>query len=276
MTEIGTIVVTRLEMTIADYRDSTKCITISRVGGVQTEQTWRWSRETEQAQIRDRNNSPNPNLRMKVSPVNNPSDVSLQLLLESCLQGRDANRYQGPKRRYVYIWQCVSYWPMAQPSFIEPDERPNSVHAAVQASISWPLRVRNVVFQDAHIAIQRKCSCGRIEDWIYIVMGCPQTLEETNITPQTNSRPELEHRYKFRITCSLDFRLRAVRISLLSYQYRRGGLQCRLGNKDPAGNLPAKNSTSKPAAVLFICSKPFKKLTLLPSRPGLGLEQMCI
>jgi len=36
----------------------------------------------------------------------------------------DANRYQGPKRRYVYIWQCVSYCPMAQPSFIEPDERP--------------------------------------------------------------------------------------------------------------------------------------------------------
>ena len=106
------------------------------------------------------------------------------------------------------------------------------MHADVQASISWSLRVRNAVFQDAHIAIQRKCSCGRIEDWIYIVMGCPQTLEETNITPQTNSRPELEHRYKFRITCSLDFRLRTIRISLFSYQYRpRGGLQCRLGNR---------------------------------------------
>jgi hypothetical protein len=88
----------------------------------------------------------------------------------------DANRYQGPKRRYVYIWQCVSYCPMAQPSFIEPDERRNSVHADVQASISWSLRVRNAVFQDALIAIQRKCSCDRIEDWIYIVMGCPQTL----------------------------------------------------------------------------------------------------
>jgi hypothetical protein len=88
----------------------------------------------------------------------------------------DANRYQGPKRRYVYIWQCVSYCPMAQPYFIEPDERPNSVHADAQASILWSLRVRNAVFQDAHIAIQRKCSCGRIEDWIYIVMGCPQTL----------------------------------------------------------------------------------------------------
>jgi hypothetical protein len=88
----------------------------------------------------------------------------------------DANRYQGPKRRYVYIWQCVSYCPMAQPYFIEPDERPNSVHADAQASISWPLRVRNAVFPGARIAIQRKCSCVRIEDWIYIVMGCPQTL----------------------------------------------------------------------------------------------------
>ncbi|KAH8751204.1 hypothetical protein BGZ57DRAFT_934518 [Hyaloscypha finlandica] len=25
----------------------------------------------------------------------------------------------GPKRRYVYIWQCVSFDPKAQPTFIE-------------------------------------------------------------------------------------------------------------------------------------------------------------
>src|SRR5450756_1686259 len=87
MTEFGTVMVTRLEMTIADNRDSTKCTTISRpirAERVQTVQTGRWSCETGQTQIRDRSSSPISNLGLKVSLKSNPSNFSLQLLLESC------------------------------------------------------------------------------------------------------------------------------------------------------------------------------------------------
>jgi hypothetical protein len=88
---------TRYEMTIADNRDSTKCLTISRpirVGGVQTKQTGRLVvlRNGGKLKIRDRHNSPIPNLGMKVSLVNNLSDVvSLRLLLEAVLQGLYCN-----------------------------------------------------------------------------------------------------------------------------------------------------------------------------------------
>lgn len=91
-------------------------------------------------------------------------------LISSSFLGRRGFLHSSPT--LLQLTQRHSNWGRSEDMSISG----NAVHADAQASISWSLRVRNAVFPGARIAIQRKCSCVRIEDWIYIVMGCPQTL----------------------------------------------------------------------------------------------------
>jgi hypothetical protein len=51
-------------------------------------------------------------------------------------------------------------------------ERPVSVHADAQASISWSLHVQNALFHDARTAIHRRFSCGRIGFGCGVVKYC--------------------------------------------------------------------------------------------------------
>lgn len=91
-------------------------------------------------------------------------------LISASFLGRMGLLHSSPT--LLHVTQTHTNWGRSEDTCIYG----NAVHADAQASISWSLRVRNAVSQGAHIAIQQKCNCGRIEDWIYIVMGCPQTL----------------------------------------------------------------------------------------------------
>ena len=51
-------------------------------------------------------------------------------------------------------------------------ERPVSVAADAQASISWSLHVQNALFHDARTAIHRRSSCGRIGFGCWLVKYC--------------------------------------------------------------------------------------------------------
>ncbi|PVH73235.1 hypothetical protein DL98DRAFT_576372, partial [Cadophora sp. DSE1049] len=70
-----------------------------------------------------------------------------------------------PKRRYVYIWQCVSRLPESTASFIlhrnltAPEY---SVNVDARESILRSLRVQNAVFLDVRTVRRRRCSYDRL------------------------------------------------------------------------------------------------------------------